>query len=71
MRCYSDVVLVIRDCNIPEPPDCECSVGNAVITDSKGTFCVDMNVGVEEKRVDCKNIDEWTEYYKLLNKIPR
>lgn len=64
-RCAGKLLKIIEPCNLPRSPQCKCSGGaNGVLTDATGVHCIISENGVEKKRWDCDNKEEFEAFYE-------
>lgn len=64
-RCAGKLLKIIEPCNLPRSPQCKCTGGaNGIVTDASGVHCSISENGVEKKRWDCDNKEEFEEFYK-------
>lgn len=69
VQCEGIMLLNIRPCNVPEPPECKCTGEvNGILNDGTGTYCSLRMKGQEVKKWKCENEEEWKKYEEEVKK---
>lgn len=62
VACVGIYLFHIMNCNVLQPPRCECTKASGIVTDKNGTFCALFNRGKEIRRWPCENRKEWNDF---------
>lgn len=69
IECQGKLILSLRPCNVPEPPQCKCTGEvNGILNDGTGTYCSYSVKGENVKKWKCENEEEWTKYEEAYKK---
>lgn len=69
VKCVGILKKIITPCNLPRIPRCVCTgeATSSVNSAKDGSYCLHSEKGVEIKRWDCENKEEWDEYKRGNN----
>lgn len=59
-------------CNEPQKPQCKCTNNaSGILTDATGTYCTQYSEGIQLRKWDCENSEEWSNYKKSSEKFEK